>query len=306
MPLRQAWASEASDFTPWLAQSDNLRLLGEAVEMELELVAQEQNVGPFRADILCREVRSDALVLIENQLERTDHGHLGQLLTYAAGLNAVSIIWIAERFAEQHRAALDWLNQKTPEGIALFGLEVEAWRIGASPMAPKFNVVCRPNEWTRAVAATVENTELHQFCLDFWSGVISEIAPSGILLPTQKPVRKQDIRFAVGWDNFWLKAYFSRVDKKQGVWLACKGPNADDDYEALKKRQEEIDKALGEPLTWTDGASPGFWMTDQDANDRSDWPRQHKRIAEKVIKLYRAARPLVDQLDSQPQEPADK
>ena len=97
VPLREAWASEASDFTPWLAQPDNLKLLGEAVEMRLEPEAQEKRVGPFRADLLCRDLDGGGLVLVENQLERTDHTHLGQLLTYAGGLEAVTIIWIAER-----------------------------------------------------------------------------------------------------------------------------------------------------------------------------------------------------------------
>ena len=148
--LREAWESESGDFTPWLAQSENLSLLGEAIGLNLELEAQEKGVGLFRADLFCKDTASDSWVLIENQLERTDHSHLGQLLTYAAGLSAVTIVWIAERFTEEHRAALDWLNEKTGEGINFFGLEVELWRIGNSPLAPKFNVVCKPNEIGRA------------------------------------------------------------------------------------------------------------------------------------------------------------
>src|SRR5882672_9937256 len=105
--LREAWSSENSDFTPWLAQEENLKLLGEAIGIELELEWQEKDVGPFRADILCKDTATDDWVLIENQLERTDHCHLGQLITYAAGLNAVTIVWIAERFTQEHRAALD-------------------------------------------------------------------------------------------------------------------------------------------------------------------------------------------------------
>ena len=142
--LREGWVSEAADFTPWLAQDDNLALLGETIGIELELESQEKEVGPFRADILCKDTTTDQWVLIENQLERTDHTHLGQLLTYASGLNAVSIVWIAERFTEEHRATLDWLNEHTDEKINLFGLEIELWQIGDSAIAPKFNVVCHP------------------------------------------------------------------------------------------------------------------------------------------------------------------
>jgi len=128
--LRTVWANEAGAFTPWLAKEENLKLLGDTIGIELELEAQEKNVGPFRADILCRDTATDDWVLIENQLERTDHGHLGQLLTYAAGLKAVTLVWVAQRFAEEHRAAIDWLNEITDESLNFFGLEVEAWRIG--------------------------------------------------------------------------------------------------------------------------------------------------------------------------------
>ena len=105
-------------------------MLGEALGIELELEAQEKAVGPFRADILCKDIGNDHWVLIENQLERTDHGHLGQLLTYASGLEAVTIVWIAARFTEEHRSTLDWLNRITDESFRFFGLEVELWRIG--------------------------------------------------------------------------------------------------------------------------------------------------------------------------------
>ena len=127
--LREVWKNEAGSFTPWLAEGANLALLSEVLELELELEGQEQEVGPFRADILCKDAGTDRWVLIENQLERTDYTHLGQLLTYAAGLQAVTIVWIAERFTEEHRAALDWLNDITDERFNFFGIEVELWRI---------------------------------------------------------------------------------------------------------------------------------------------------------------------------------
>ena len=109
--LRDIWTTEANDFTPWLAQPDNLAVLRNTLGIELDLEAQEQAVGPFRADILCKDSGSGAWVLIENQLERTDHSHLGQLLTYASGLEAVIIVWIAAFFTDEHRATLDWFEQ---------------------------------------------------------------------------------------------------------------------------------------------------------------------------------------------------
>ena len=132
--------------------SDNVEIAGETLGIDLELEAQEKSVGPFRADIICKDIGSGAWVLVENQLERTDHNHLGQLLTYASGLQAVTIVWIAARFTDEHRSTLDWLNKITDESFRFFGLEVELWRIGGSPAAPKFNIVSKPNDWSRSVA----------------------------------------------------------------------------------------------------------------------------------------------------------
>lgn len=152
--LQTVWKNEAQDFTPWLAREENLALLGETIGMELEFEAQEKDVGPFRADLLCRDTVTNELVLIENQLERTNHTHLGQLVTYAAGLGARTIVWIADRFRDEHRAAMDWLNENTKEDINFFGLEVELWRIGNSAIAPRFNVISKPNTWTKRVEAS--------------------------------------------------------------------------------------------------------------------------------------------------------
>ncbi|HHB81248.1 MAG TPA: DUF4268 domain-containing protein, partial [Aliiroseovarius sp.] len=150
--LRDTWRTEDRDFTPWLAEEQNLTLLGDTLGIDLELEAVEQNVGPFRADILCKDTLSDRWVLVENQLERTDHTHLGQLMTYAAGLDAVTIVWIAARAADEHRAAMDWLNEITDSEVRFFLLEVELWKIGDSPAAPKFNVVAKPSDWSRVAS----------------------------------------------------------------------------------------------------------------------------------------------------------
>ncbi len=142
--LSEVWKSEPASFTPWLAE--NLAILGETLGMDLVLEAREKKVGPYRADIVCKDTADNSWVLIENQLEVTDHTHLGQILTYAAGLNAVTIAWIARRFTDEHRAALDWLNENSTENLQFFGLEIEVWRIGDSPYAPKFNIVAKPND----------------------------------------------------------------------------------------------------------------------------------------------------------------
>ena len=143
--LRVAWPNEAQDFTPWLAQEENLALLGEVLGMELEFEGKEINVGSFHADILCKN-EDDAWVLIENQLSETNHDHLGKILTYSAGLNAQTVIWIAKKFREEHRAALDRQNEITDERFQYFGIEIKVWKIEDSVPAPEFDIVSKPIE----------------------------------------------------------------------------------------------------------------------------------------------------------------
>jgi len=203
--LRQVWLSEPGGFTPWLAQEENLRLVGETIGIDLELESQEKAVGPFRADILCKDTATDQWVLIENQLERTDHLHLGQLITYAAGLQAINIVWVAQRFTEEHRAALDWLNEQTDDHINFFGLEIELWQIGDSQIAPKFNVVSQPNEWTRTVHKSVANSgplsEYRALQLEFWTSYKQYLESSNSPLRCQTPAARpllQPFNWAIG------------------------------------------------------------------------------------------------------------
>ena len=221
--LRDAWFGEATDFTPWLAQPENMALLGEAIGIELEVESQEANVGPFRADILCRDTINGHYVLIENQLERTDHTHLGQLLTYAAGLDAASIVWVAARFTEEHRAALDWLNNATSSGFNFFGLEIELWRIGGSAMAPKFNVISKPNDWSKAVreqaagAQSGELTEFQRLHLEFWTQFRQYLEDRGSSIHSGRPSKDHWTNVAVGRTNFGLSAGIATTSLKHAT-----------------------------------------------------------------------------------------
>ena len=142
--LRAIWPHEARDFTPWLAE--NLIFLAKPLDMDLELAATEKRVGDFRADIVCRDRIDDTRVVIENQLEKSNHQHLGKVLTYAAGLDAATIIWIAEEFRPEHRKALNWLNRNTRAALRFFGVKITVYQIAESPYAPKFTVATEMNK----------------------------------------------------------------------------------------------------------------------------------------------------------------
>lgn len=311
--LREAWTSESADFTPWLAQEHNLKLLGETIGIEVELESQEKDVGPFRADILCKDTATDDWVLIENQLERTDHCHLGQLITYAAGLNAVTIVWVAERFTEEHRAALDWLNERTDEKIHLFGLEIELWRIGDSPIAPKFNIISQPNDWSRTVqqaaAASGEISAHKQLQLRFWTAFREYMEAKGSFIRCQKPSPQHWTSHAIGRSGVHLNSIVSLWNSDTNAKgpeiraeLYIDGPSAKQEFAALEKQKESIEKSLGFPLVWhnPERAAMCRLYTRQDADflDETLWPQQFEWLRQRLETMHRVFSPIVKNLQT--------
>ena len=310
--LRTAWESEAQDFTPWLAQDENISILGETLGFELEVEAQEKDVGPFRADILCRDASStdhDALVLIENQLERTDHTHLGQLLTYAAGLHTVTIIWIAQRFTDEHRAALDWLNDITDERFQFFGLEVELWKIGQSLAAPKFNVVSKPNEWARSAgegARRVASGEVSPLRLQYrayWTAFSDYLAARGSPLAMRKPLAESWASFSIGRSHSHIEAVVSKQKNRLRVCLTLKGPDAKPHFHLLRESAASVEDAIGSTIDWWElpDRQASVISIDREVNDlldEDDWPRQHAWLADMLERFHQVFRPLVLDLDA--------
>ena len=257
--LRSVWAGEATKFTPWLAEEDNLDLLGDTLGMDLALEAQEKDVGSFSADMLCKNTLDDSWIVIENQLEKTDHSHLGQILTYAAGLSAVTVIWIAQRFTDEHRAALDWLNEISTDSAQFFGIEIEVWRIGESLPAPKFNIVAKPNEWSRSEKSRAQGlTPNRQMQLDFWRGFREFILDSSSSLKPGNPQPLNYMNFSLGRSGFWLAAIASFWISPDGGYerlelraeLGTNHNYSDFYYEQLLARRSEVEQQIGSELIW--------------------------------------------------------
>lgn len=297
------WETEARDFTPWLATEENLAVLADTLFMELELEAQETNVGRFRADILCKNTDDGSWVLIENQLERTDHRHLGQILTYAAGLHAVTICWIAESFAEEHRATIDWLNEISDDKFQFFGLEIEVWKIGDSSPAPKFNVVSRPNDWTRGgrgpVGENLTQTKLQQ--RDFWSALMKQLKDTKSSIRAKKPRPQAWMGFSIGRAGFNLTGWLNSKEKWIGVYLYLDPPHAKAHFAMLAQEREQIEQQLGE-LEWRElpdrKASTIRLRRNSDPMKKEDWPNQIKWMVGTLEAFNRTFRPLVKSLDA--------
>lgn len=312
--LREVWEDESQGFTPWLASEANISLLGDTIGLELEMETQEKNVGPFRADILCKDTTDDHSVLIENQLERTNHSHLGQLLTYAAGLNAVTIVWVADHFTDEHRAALDWLNEITAEAFRFFGLEIELWRIGDSKLAPKFNVVSKPNDWTFQVSRGVSDAELtdtRRLQLDYWTQFweLLENRDSDIRGTKARPQHWNN--FSIGRAKFGMHASVNTQKGFVRVGVSCKGPHALAHFELLKQQKDDIEAEVGSELEWEElpnrkQSRIAIRKFNVDPTNRDDWRVQHGWIADQLEAFHAAFKPRIRELDADEYEPEEE
>jgi hypothetical protein len=258
LPLRRCWQNEASDFTPWLAEEENMARLAEAIGMtELEVIATEEKVGSFRADILCNDPINDRLVLIENQLEKTDHNHLGQILTYAAGLDAATIIWIAEKFTEEHRAAIDWLNRITDKNFNFFGVEIQLIKIRSNKsVAPVFNVIAKPNDWSKDVRSSSQKkadtaAEKRQAKFEFWCDFCEYMRnnPSKLFKP-ESPTQQYWMSFDIGSSRFNITLLFHANIGRATVRLYMPEDQDKTCFDALVKNREKAEKTIGSELEW--------------------------------------------------------
>ena len=304
--LRTAWKNEASHFTPWLAEEDNIALLGETIGLELEVQGQEQSVGPFKADILCKNTEDNSLVLNETQLEKTDHTHLGQLLTYAAGLKAVTLVWIAERFTEEHRAALDWINEITDEGFHFFGLEIELWKIGESPMAPKFNVVVQPNDWAKTVQegskGASTSTPGGQMQLGYWTAFGEFLKAASAPFKPPKPYPSNWMPWGLGRGGVQLQAFVTA--ERVAVGVDIKSADHPTWFQKLYAQRSFIEKELGFEMEWEE--KPGNKFSSLrvrlplNMHEQANWPKAHQWMLDRMKAIKVAFQPRVKALHDDP------
>jgi hypothetical protein len=304
--LRDFWEREDSDFTPWLASEENIALLGEAIGLELEVQQEEASVGPFRADILCKNTISDELVIIENQLERTDHTHLGQTLTYAAGLDAVTIIWVAADFTEEHRAALDWLNRISHEDFRFFGIEIELWRIGDSQPASKFNIVAKPNDWSKTVKEAVGHrgilTEGQKSQVEYWTEFGAFLDTKGARFKPPKPSPSNWMGWGLGRSGAGLIA----IANAKEILVRVQIDNRDHPswFPKLLDNRDRIEVEVGFKLEWEEKPANRHSVlqvqTRADTRSPEERPTAFEWMLKQMDSLDRTFRPRIKDLDDNP------
>jgi hypothetical protein len=198
---------------------------------------------------------------------------------------------------------LDWLNEKTPDGIHLFGLEIELWRIGESPVAPWFNVVCKPNDWARSLASAGRpSTEQSRFRWEYWSEFVKQPAILAVASRAPEPNRQGNLPIPTRWRNFVLQVSVGLGAGSSAVYVSCRGDGRFLNLERLLANRAEIERVVAAPLKWTNvGAMNRAWITLDvegiDPSRREDWPRQQEVLAGSAARLWRALDPFIRAID---------
>jgi len=301
VPLRELWKHEARDFSTWLA--GNLDFLGEVIGMSLSLVEQESAAGAFSVDIVAEDAGGN-LVIIENQLEKTDHDHLGKLVTYMSNLNAKTAIWITSQPRPEHERAVQWLNEILPADTAFYLIKLEAYRIANSPPAPLLTVVAGPSEESRKIGShrkdLAERNARHR---EFWQGLIEKLQGRTRLHANLSPSMQHWLSAGAGKSGLG----FNYVILKDGwrVELYIDTPDQETNkryFDYFYEHKEEIEKSFGESLRWNRKdnrrASSIEYVArgKQGLKDRDAWPRIQESMIDAMSRLHKALSPYIKKL----------
>ena len=289
--LRSVWPHEALDFTPWLA--DNIELLADTVGLDITVDETESSVGDFNVDIFASETGTERKIIIENQLEDTNHDHLGKLITYASGKSADIIIWVVKHAREEHKAAIEWLNAHTDDKVAFFLCEIKLYKIGNSEPAVKFEVVERPNDWAKEIKKADNNSPRHQKRLEFWTA-FNDYAFKNTEYAKQfkqrKPSTDHWMDVSIGSSAAHLSITMILKRNETGVELYI---NDDKElFKQLRDKKESIEKDAGLTFDWQElperKASRVIVSQPADFDDTTKWPGQFDWIIDTMLRMKKA------------------
>ena len=289
--LRSIWPHEALNFTPWVAE--NVDLLADAVGLDITVDETEYSVGDFNVDIYASETGTDRKIIIENQLEDTDHDHLGKLITYASGKGADVVIWVVKHAREEHKAAVEWLNNHTDDKIGFFLCEIKLFQIGDSQIAPAFTVVERPNDWTKEIRKTASANSTQQQRLEYWQA-FNDYAFSDAnfsrIFNKRKPTTDHWMDFSIGSSACHIAV--SQIQKRKAVDVELYINDDKELFKSLFAHKDEIEKNMEMELEWKElperKASRILIEKTVNLDDRATWPEQFDYIMDTCIKMKRA------------------
>ena len=297
--IRKVWANEQFDFSKWLANESNIQELGDVLNLSLTNVETERFVGNYRCDILCQDELTGKTVLIENQLESTNHDHLGKIITYASGLDAAVVVWIVAEARDEHASAIEWLNKHTDNEVSFFLLEIHAYTIGDSEPAPQFRIVQQPNDFAKTAKSMSQKGELNETQtnrLEFWTKLNDVIDQKGKPFNKRKPSTDSWYSIAVGTSQCHISIDLVNKDHKIriGLWIF----DNKDLFDKFMEHKEEIEKTVGLTLDWDrlDGKKASVISTDirgLDFNKQDNYPELMDKAIEMVLLFRKAFTPYI-------------
>lgn len=301
--IRDEWKHEANDFTPWLATDESIRILSEAIGIDIEVQGTEVPIGSFIADIVGK-TEDGRKIIIENQLAKTDHKHLGQIITYASGIDAKIIIWLCQEVTEEHRRAIDWLNDYTTSEIAVFACEIQLWKIDDSRRALKFEVVSSPNDWSKTIKTQPNEiiSPTKQLQLDFWNGFKEYMTDQETDLRMRTPKPQHWFTIPLGTSCFTLSLTANTQLNRIGCEVYLGGKRANQIFPLLLNIKEDIEVELG-PLEWM--ALPDktacriIVYEDGDIKDKAQWPDLFQWLGERAQVFKETFLPKVSYIENE-------
>ena len=298
--IRSVWPHEQYDFSKWLAEEENIRALGEEMNLSLTDVDTERFVGSYRCDIICKDELTGKSVLIENQLEQTNHDHLGKIITYASGLDASVVVWIVAKARDEHASAIEWLNKHTDDDLSFFLIEVHAYTIGDSAPAPMFKIVEQPNDFAKTVKAIAHKGELNETQtnrIQFWTQFNDVIEQRG--KPFNKRKATSDHWYSVAIGSSQCHISIDLVNKEHrirvGVWV----PDNKELYDCFYEHKDEIEDSAGCNFVWDrlDNKKAAIictYIPGLNYNKQENYPELMNKIVDLVIVMRSAFTPFIN------------
>lgn len=289
--LRSVWKHEAINFTRWLVKEENLELLSNTIGINIEFEDKESKVGDFSVDIYAKEANTDKNIIIENQLEDTNHDHLGKIITYASGKEASYIIWIVKNARDEHRNAIEWLNNHTDESIEFYLLEIELWKINDSLPAPKFNIVVKPNTWVKEIMNSNEElSDIRKLQISFWEN-FKEYALSDNDFIKLFSLRKAhahywyDISIGTSQCHISLTINIKKSNISAGIYIN----DNFDLYNKFHDNKYKLEEILGDKLNFNAGDKDGrlYIIKQIDVTNKHNWNECFSWLCDKSKSLYK-------------------
>lgn len=288
--IRELWAHEQYNFSNWLAKEENIELLNETVGLTLTDIDKEVYVGLYRCDLVGVDETTDVKIIIENQLDSTDHDHLGKIITYASGLDANVIIWIVKEAREEHKSAIEWLNNNMAKEISFFLLEIKAYRIGDSLPAPMFKVVEKPNDFIKSNKSVKDGdlSKTQAERLNFWTEFNRVVTENGKPFNVRKATTDHWYDVAIGTSDAHISITLVNKDGTIGVELYVR--DCKDLFDNLYEHKEEIENKLGFNMHWErlddkKASRIKSYIPGLNFNKQGNYPELMNLVIERVVKV---------------------